>query len=292
MLLRDADAAMYKAKERGRGRYEVFDFTMRDQAMARQQTRNALHRALPERQLVVHYQPIVRLSDHATVGVEALVRWDHPEWGLLPAQRFIPIAEKSGLIEAVSEFVLCQACQDLARWERNPLSNVDIVAINLSALQLNQPTLISQIDSMLKQTGADPSKLCFEITESAVMSDIDRAMLMLKGLRNLGVRIAVDDFGTGYSSLASLRKLPLDILKVDREFTRGLATSSEDRAIAHTIITLAHRLGLTAIAEGVEIQAQVAELVALDCDLVQGYFFGEPVAASQLQWERHPISLA
>ena len=291
-LLRDADAAMYKAKERGRGRYEVFDFTMRDQAMARLQTESALHRAISERQLVVHYQPIVRLHDHATIGVEALVRWDHPEWGLLPPQRFIPIAEKSGLIDAVSEYVLAEACRDMAKWQERMGSQLDLVSVNLSASQLSQANLARRVGELLAEHGASPTKLCLEITESAVMLDTTRSMKVLAELRDLGVRIAVDDFGTGYSSLAYLRKLPLDILKIDREFTRGLASSMEDRAIAHTIITLAHRLGLMAIGEGVEMPEQVAELMALECDFVQGYHFGEAVAADLVRWERRPITLS
>ncbi len=291
-LVRDADAAMYKAKERGRARYEVFDFTMREKAIARLRTASALHRAIELDQLVVHYQPIVRLSTGQPVGVEALVRWEHPEWGLLGPEQFIPIAESSGLIDDVAGFVLEDACRWIARWQVELGDQLELVSVNLSATQLNQPWLGKRVGELIALTGADPRRLTREITESAVMADVDRSMRALRDLRDTGVKVAVDDFGTGHSSLSYLRKLPLDLLKVDREFVRGLATTPEDRAITHTIITLAHKLGLVAVAEGVEVGSQVGELLALDCDLAQGYYYGKAVPAEDVCWDAVPREAA
>ncbi|MPY93094.1 MAG: EAL domain-containing protein [Acidimicrobiia bacterium] len=290
-LLRDADAAMYKAKERGRARYEIFDFTMRDKALARLQTASALHRAVELDQLVVHYQPIVRLATGERVGAEALVRWEHPEWGLMRPERFIAIAEQSGLIDDVASYVLEQACRAIATWQREIGPQLHLVSVNLSATQLSQPWLGKRISELIDETGADPRHLCLEITESAVMSDVARSMRVLGELRELGVRVAVDDFGTGYSSLWYLRKLPLDLLKVDREFVRGLVTNPEDRAITQTIVTLAHRLGLEAVAEGVEVRSQVSELLPLACDFAQGYHFGEAVPFEAMKWRTAPVTV-
>jgi diguanylate cyclase (GGDEF)-like protein len=290
-LLSDADAAMYKAKERGRARYEVFDFTMRNQAMSQLQTETALRKALSARQFVLHYQPIVRVGDERVIGVEALVRWDHPEWGLLGPERFIPVAEKSGLIDEIGAYVLEEACVSLARWQKLEGDAVQLVSVNLSAAQLNDAGLIAGVKDALAGTGAEPTRLCLEITETAVMANTERSTPVLQSLRDLGVRIAVDDFGTGYSSLAYLRRLPADILKIDREFIRGLATSPEDRAIAHVVVDLAHLLGLQAIAEGVEVASQVGELRQIRCDLAQGYLFGQPVPFEEIRWRPQEITL-
>lgn len=290
-LLRDADAAMYKAKEKGRARYEIFDFTMRNQAISRLQTETALHKALTARQFVLHYQPIVRVGDLRIIGVEALVRWQHPEWGLLGPERFIPVAENSGLIDEVGAYVLDEACSALARWQKLEGERVELVTVNLSASQLRNASLVDEVRETLRATGADPERLCLEITETAVMADIERSTPVLQSLRDLGVRIAVDDFGTGYSSLAYVRKLPADILKVDREFIRGLATSPEDRAIAHVVVNLAHLLGLQAVAEGVEVESQLGELRQIDCDYAQGYFLGEPVPFDRVVFQPQQITL-
>ena len=276
-LLRDADAAMYLAKERGRGRVEVFDGALREQVMARLEVENDLRLAIERGELVTHFQPKVRIDTGTIVGVEALVRWQHPERGLVPPNDFIALAEETGLIFALGEWVLRDACAQAARWSGlTPDGEPLTVSVNLSRRQLEQPDLVEVVERALADTGLEPVRLCLEITESAVMRDLDTSISTLRRLKELGLRLAIDDFGVGFSSLSQLKHLPpVDMLKIDKSFVDNIATS-DDRAIVAAILSLAGALGLTTVAEGVEIPEQAAELSSLGCELAQGFLFARP----------------
>jgi diguanylate cyclase (GGDEF)-like protein/PAS domain S-box-containing protein len=282
-LLRDADSAMYRAKERGRDRIEVFDDEMRARAMSRLETEAALRRAIDEGELRVHYQPIVDLNGERVVGVEALVRWQHPERGLVPPLDFIPLAEETGLIVPIGSYVLSEACTTIAAWNRAHPDRMPLaVSVNLSARQLASPGLPNVVAGVLVRSGLARELLCLEITESVLMEDADTSRELLESLKRLGVTIAVDDFGTGYSSLLYLRRFPVDVLKIDRSFVGGLGTSSEDSAIVSGVIGLAHALGLRSVAEGVEEPGQAVELGLLGCDTAQGYYWSRPLESDAL----------
>jgi diguanylate cyclase (GGDEF)-like protein/PAS domain S-box-containing protein len=274
-LLRDADAAMYRAKERGKGRWELFDEVMRATALERLETENALHRALDRGELRVHYQPVISLRDQRCIGAEALVRWAHPERGLLGPKQFIGLAEESGLIVPLGRWVIEEACRRSRPWraEHGPSF---VVSVNLSGRQLLNPELAGQVGAALDHTGADPAGLCFEITENVLMEDVEVTTGAITALKRLGVALSIDDFGTGYSSLGYLKRFPVDAVKVDRSFIDGLGADPEDSAIVAAVVSLGHALGLTVIAEGVETDRQLSELVALSCDAAQGYLFARP----------------
>jgi diguanylate cyclase (GGDEF)-like protein/PAS domain S-box-containing protein len=288
-LLRDADIALYQAKDRGRGGYAVFEETHHVQAVTRLETESELRRALPAGELEVHYQPTVDLATRRTTGAEALVRWLHPTRGLIRPTEFIPIAEQTDLIDRVGRWVLKEACRQLADWSSRPETASLSVAVNLSARQLCQPGLTSEVALVIGQLGIDPAKLCLEITESALMVDLDRAIHAVRELKTLGVRIAVDDFGTGYSSLSYLTRLPVDVVKIDRSFVSAIAHEEQDRAITRGIIDLAHSLRLTVVAEGVETREQLSLLEEMGCDLAQGYLFARPDVAAVMPLQ--PMSL-
>ena len=279
-LLRDADAAMYLAKDRGRARFELFDEAMRDRSVERLVMENALRRAPERGQLRVLYQPIVRLDDGALIGAEALVRWAHPERGLLEPAQFIPLAEDTGVIVAIGRWVLDEACREAARWTGN--GKRPSVSVNLSARELPRPDLVDAVAEALRESGLDPDRLWLEITESVLMDDADLAVEALGRLRELGLHLAVDDFGTGYSSLSYLRRFPVDSLKVDRSFVAGLQEDPGDAAIVEAVVSMAHSLHLSVIAEGVETDAQLKRLRGLGCEAAQGYYFAAPVPASAL----------
>ena len=252
-LIRDADAAMYQAKGGGRARAVMFDQAMREAAVHRMATENALHRALDRHELRVHYQPEIDLRTGAIVGVEALLRWEHPQRGLLGPDEFIRVTEETGLIVPIGRWVVEQACRQLTRWQAEyPVASDDLfVSVNLSARQLGSKALVAEVAAVLDDTGLDPARLHFEITESVLMDDVERAGERLHQLHDLGVCLIVDDFGTGYSSLSYLSRFPVDLLKVDRSFVRGLGFDPTDTAIVRAVITLAHNLGLRAVGEGV-----------------------------------------
>jgi diguanylate cyclase (GGDEF)-like protein/PAS domain S-box-containing protein len=281
-LLRDADAAMYHAKELGRGRVEVFDDTMRARALARHTTENELHRAIERGELRLFYQPIISLTDACCIGAEALVRWQHPERGLVAPAEFIPLAEDTGLIVPLGAWVLEEAATQAARWQLDHAGDF-FVSINLSARQLAQPDLADQMAQVIGQSGARASNLFLEITETAFMEDAEAVMRVIERVRALGVRFAIDDFGTGYSSLGYLKRFAVDSVKIDRAFVNGLAEDSGDLAIVTAVVGLAHALGLRVVAEGVETEAQLTELVSLGCDEAQGYYFAPPQPAADLQ---------
>jgi diguanylate cyclase (GGDEF)-like protein/PAS domain S-box-containing protein len=280
-LLRDADAAMYLAKDRGRARVEVFDEAMRDESTERLVMENALRRALERGELRALYQPIIRLSDGAMIAAEALVRWEHPERGLLEASQFVPLAEETGIIVSIGSWMLEEACASAATWVGN--GTTPAVSVNLSARELGRADVVERVAAALEHSALDPDRLWLEITESTLMDDADTAVAALERLRALGVHLSVDDFGTGYSSLAYLRRFPVDSLKVDRSFVAGLTDDPEDSAIVEAVVSMAHSLRLSVVAEGVETDAQLARLRDLGCELAQGFYFAAPVPPAALE---------
>jgi diguanylate cyclase (GGDEF)-like protein len=279
-LIRDADAAMYRAKERGKSRYELFDSNMRASAVDRLEIENALHRALDRGEFRVFYQPAVDLLTGEPVGVESLVRWQHPERGLVGPDEFIALTEETGLIVPLGAWVLREACRQWKVWEESG-TPAPRIAVNLSTRQLGQPDLVEVVADVLEETGMDPAQLSLEITESTVLEDTESALGTLEALKRQGVRISLDDFGTGYSSLALLKRLPVDELKVDRSFVMGLGRDPKDSPIVSTVVGLAEALGLAAIAEGVETAAQAEELRRIGCRLAQGFYFARPQPAER-----------
>jgi diguanylate cyclase (GGDEF)-like protein/PAS domain S-box-containing protein len=273
-LLRDADSAMYRAKELGKGRCEIFDASMRRQALERLKLEGALRHALDESELRLVYQPIVNLADNRITGVEALLRWHHPIDGVIAPMRFIPIAERNGLIIPIGAWVLHEACLQLATWRDERLT----MSVNVSARQLGTSDLVETVSSALEGAGIDSGRLCLEITETAMMADPAAMAATLTTLKELGVRLAVDDFGIGHASLRHLRELlPVDTLKIDKSFVDGITSDADDAAIVEGVVRLAHSLGLEAVAEGVETADQLELLRSWSCQLGQGYHFARPV---------------
>ncbi|HEY4824402.1 MAG TPA: EAL domain-containing protein, partial [Solirubrobacteraceae bacterium] len=282
-LIRDADAAMYRAKDRGRARYEVFDEGMRGRAIERLRMENDLRRALERDQLRLEYQPVVSLTNFSLVGVEALLRWRHPDRGEIPPSEFIPIAEENGLIEPIGRWVLENACRQAARWYgARPDSAPLAMSVNLSAVQVARRTLPELVRAALSSSGLDPACLSLEITETVMVRDADGLKDVLHALKALGVRLVLDDFGTGYSSLSYLTRLPLDVLKVDRSFVDGLGNESRDTAITETIIAMSRALSLDVVAEGVETSDHVRELRRLGCGMAQGFHFSRALPPAEI----------
>jgi EAL domain-containing protein (putative c-di-GMP-specific phosphodiesterase class I) len=267
---------MYRAKDAGKGRFEIFDDQMRAAVVARLHTESALRRALQRGELRLHYQPEIDVDAQRVIGFEALVRWQHPTRGLLAPKEFIPLAEETGLIVPIGEWVLREACADAATWPRFAGDAPLTLSVNLSVRQFHQPDLVASVRAVLQDTGTDPRTVCLEITESAMMESGEDAWQMLRELKEVGVKLAIDDFGTGYSSLAHLRGFPIDVLKIDRTFVDGLGRTPQDASIAAAIISLAHALGLQTIAEGSETDAQLELLADLGCDVAQGNLFARP----------------
>ena len=278
-LLKNADIAMYRAKEHGRNAYQFYLPQMNERAEERLRMETELRGALERNEFLLHYQPKASLTSGEISGFEALLRWQHPERGLVPPLEFISILEDTGLIVPVGEWVVRTACEQLRRW-RDEGVTAHPIAVNLSARQFQQKDLGAVIGRVLKDTGADPLLLEFELTESLLMNDPEDAVRTLKQMKGYGVRLSVDDFGTGYSSLAYLKRFPLDALKIDRAFVRDVTTDPNDATIALTIINLAHSLALKVVAEGVETEAQLNFLRAHGCDEMQGYFFAHPLPAA------------
>ena len=285
-LIRDAAAALTQAKERGRNRFEVFDETTRARAIGRMQIESSLRRAIDERQLRVYYQPILACGSGRLVGVEALVRWQHPEHGFLLPGSFIPVAEDSGLIVSLGNWVLEEACRQAGRWEGLlPEGETLQVSVNLSAHQLHDPELVALIQRALAPPVPGSARqvfLALEVTETTLVRDNEQTVEILDRLDQLGVHIGIDDFGTGYSSLSYLKRFPVTSIKVDQSFVAGIDADPDDRAIVAAVVQLAHHLGLTVVAEGVERPSQLDILQEMGCDLVQGFLFGRPLAPDAL----------
>ncbi|MHB9117424.1 MAG: EAL domain-containing protein [Burkholderiales bacterium] len=281
-LLKSADSALYRAKEQGRNNAQFYTTEMNIKAMERLQLEKNLRHALERNEFLLHYQPRVDLRSGEITGMEALVRWQHPELGLVPPANFIPLAEESGLIVPLGEWVLRTACAQNKTWQIAGLAPV-CVAVNLSARQFRQQNLLTLVEQVLQQTGLDPSYLELEMTESLIMQNIEATIAILTQLKATGVKFSIDDFGTGYSSLAYLKRFPIDMLKIDQSFVRDITTDPDDAAIATTIISMAHDMGLKVIAEGVETNAQKSFLRLRHCDEMQGYFFSKPVPTDEFE---------
>jgi len=290
-VLRDADTAMYRAKATGGSTYTIFDAAMRVRVVSLLQMEGDLRRAVDHNEFRVFYQPIVTLATGNAVGYEAVVRWQHPERGLLAPAEFIEVAEETGVIVSLDQFVMREACRQMRVWqEMDPALINTNLSVNLSTKQFMQPGLLEYVRNVLKDTGFKADCLRLEITESVFIENTDTAVVVLEQLRALGVRVDIDDFGTGYSSLRYLRRFPVDTLKIDQSFVRNLETASEDQGVMQAIVNLAHTLGLTVVAEGVETEEQRALLGGLTCDFAQGYLFARPMdretfEASQLASE-------
>jgi diguanylate cyclase (GGDEF)-like protein len=280
-VLHDADLAMYRAKARGKARYELFIPAMSDGARERADLTADLRRALEQGELHLDFQPVVNLATGRIAELEALARWEHPTRGPISPATFVPLAEEAGLIGPLGRWALDTACRYARTWQ-DTLAAPLIVAVNLSPRQFQQPGLVDDVLSAVRATRLAPDLIAFEITESAMLGDADEAVATLRQLKALGMTLTIDDFGTGYSSLASLQRLPLDQLKIDRQFVAGLETDPGDAAIVSAIVGLAHTLGLAVVAEGVETAEQVARLRDLGCELAQGYYFGPPQSAEAI----------
>ncbi len=281
-VMRNADSALFKAKSSGRATYAFYSQELTSLARQRVELGAQLHQALELHQLRVFYQPIYGLQHGKLLGVEALVRWQHPQRGLVPPDQFIPIAEESDLIGSIDAWVLAQACEQMTAWQRQGL-NLEFMSVNVSSRIFSHGKLDSLVTEVLAASGLEASFLELEITESAVMDDADAALHLMQRLRALGVRLAIDDFGTGYSSLARLKRMPVDKLKLDQSFVRGLPADHDDAAITRAVIALGHSLGMQVQAEGIEDASQAAFLQGLGCELGQGYLYGRPQPADALR---------
>ncbi len=280
-LIKGADTAMYHAKDSGRNNYKFFEPSMNVRAVQRQSTEASLRRALDRHEFVLHYQPKINLKSKLMVGVEALIRWQHPERGLLPPAQFIPIAEDSGLILSIGRWVLHEACRQAQAWQQVGLPPVT-VAVNTSALEFRAPDFLDNIRATLDETGLEPRYLELELTESVLMRDADATNRMLHTLADMDVKLTVDDFGTGYSSLSYLRQFPIDTLKIDQSFVHQITSSPSDAGLVSAVINMGKSLNHRVIAEGVETSEQHDFLLAEQCDEGQGYYFGRPMVAEEL----------
>ena len=279
-LLRDADTAMYRAKALGKGQYQIFAPAMHDAALQLLHLESNLRKAINQQEFIVHYQPIIDLSDGKIAGFEALVRWQHPQYGMISPQSFIPIAEETGLIIPIDRWVLQQACHQLRLWHQEKLTDYPLfISVNLSARQFAQLDLIDRIDQILTETQLNPQCLKLEITESAIMDNVNFAAVILQKLRERSIGLSIDDFGTGYSSLSYMHSFPVSSLKIDRSFVQRLDGNPENLGLIPAIISIAKTMGMSAIAEGIETTQQLNQLKTLGCDFGQGYLFSKPVEA-------------
>lgn len=277
-LLRDADTAMYRAKDLGKGQYQVFTPIMYHAAHQLLQLETDLHRAVKQKEFTVYYQPIIELSTGKIAGFEALVRWLHPQYGLVPPGSFLPTAEETGLICQIGSYVMQEACRQLSQWHKQGFNRLKIY-INLAAQQLNQSTLIEEIDRILAQTQLNPESLKLEITESSMMQNLQSTKLLLHRLRERGIQLSIDDFGTGYSSLNQLQSFPVNTLKIDRSFTHCLDRTVESLGLIPIILSIAGVMKIDVVAEGIENQEQLERLQELGCHFGQGFLFSKPLCA-------------
>ncbi len=279
-LCRHADSAMYLSKRAGRGRFSYYDAGLMPTDERRVTLERQLPQALSDNQFVLHYQPKVRLSDYRVTGFEALLRWQHPDYGLVTPGDFVPLAEQSGLIVPLGQWVLRAACAQLAAWRASGLGGFS-VAVNVSPHQLRDPGLVQQVAALITEHGLLPGDLEIEITESCLVEPVDQAVAVLEALQRLGVVVGLDDFGSGFSSLSQIKNLPIHTLKIDRSFINDVRSSNEAGVIVTSIVTLAHNLGMRVVAEGVELKSQMVFLKTANCDEVQGYFLSRPVPADE-----------
>ncbi|WP_414570288.1 putative bifunctional diguanylate cyclase/phosphodiesterase [Nostoc sp. CCY 9925] len=280
-VLRDADTAMYRAKMLGRARYELFNSNMYANALAKLQLETDLRRAIERLELRVYYQPIVSLTSGSILGFEALLRWEHSERGLLSPADFIPLAEETGLIFSIGKWVLHEACAQMQAWRASHSSNLlKKISVNLSLKQFSQPDLIEQIGQILESTGLNADSLVLDITESVIVENGDRVIATLSQLREIGIQLSIDDFGTGYSSLGRLYNFPISLLKIDRSFISSISSNSKNLEIIEILVTLAHKLGVDVLAEGIETKEQLALVRKLNCEYGQGHFFSVPLNSS------------
>jgi diguanylate cyclase len=280
-LLRNADAAMYKAKELGRNNFQFYAAEMNTATLERLMLESSLRRAVRNQEFELHYQPLVSLSSGLIIGVEALIRWRHPELGMIMPDRFIQLAEDTGLINPLGDWVLCEACRQAQAWIDAGLPPL-IMAVNVAPVQFRQAGFVEAVAGALASSGLEPALLELEVTERTVMHDADIHIGTLTALHRMGVELSIDDFGTGYSSLAYLKRFPVSKLKIDRSFVRDLETDADDQAIASTIVSMGRNLRLTVLAEGVETREQLLLLQGMDCDMAQGYLFSRPVPGEKI----------
>ena len=287
-LLRNADAALFEAKSQGRERYAFYTKSLTAHAQRRVQLAGELRRAIEQGELRVYYQPIHNLQTRKIEGVEALVRWEHPERGMVSPGEFIPIAEQSGLIADIDNWVLTQSCRQMRQWLESGIG-LSFVAVNVSSRLFGRGDLDRRVAEVLAQTGLDAGYLELEVTESAVMDDPEQAIEQMHRLRELGLRLSIDDFGTGHSSLLRLKRMPVQKLKIDQGFVAGLPQGEDDIAIVRTIIALARAMGMRVLAEGIEQADQASFLLRNNCELGQGYWFARPMPAEQIDWHHAPV---
>ncbi len=281
VLVRNAHASMYRSKEQGRNRLQFYTAELSVEAQQRVAIENALHFAVQRKEFALHYQPKIDLDTGRINGVEALVRWRSPELGLVPPDRFIPLAEETGLIAPIGEWVLRTACEQLMAWREAGLSHLT-VAVNLSPVQFELQDITALTERVLRETGLPAACLGIEITESALMRDSGAIIDTLRRLSGMGVTLFLDDFGTGYSSLSYLQRFPIDVIKIDRSFIRDVTSNAGDASISRAIIAMARSLGMKTVAEGVDTHAQVDFLRTHRCDMVQGYYYSPPLPAEEL----------
>jgi EAL domain-containing protein (putative c-di-GMP-specific phosphodiesterase class I) len=282
-MIRDADAALYRAKEKGRGGYELFDSAMRARAVEHMRIENDLRRALDRGELELHYQPIVGLRDGSIMAIEALLRWRHPEYGLTSPTSFIPVAEESQLIVPVGRWVIEEACNKVAEWQSlQPDAAPVRIAVNLSGRQIGDPQLLPTVSAAIEASGIDPPTLSFELTESVLFEESGVSEPIMRSLRGIGVRLVLDDFGSGFSSLGYLKRFPLDGIKLDRSFIENVADGLTDAQIVKAVVEMARALGLEIVAEGVETADQLAAVRNLGCHQAQGFYFMPPLPAEEV----------
>ncbi|MDH3255613.1 MAG: GGDEF domain-containing phosphodiesterase, partial [Acidobacteriota bacterium] len=280
-LLKNAENALYTAKKQGRGHYRLYAPTMGGYAFEKLQLKMALGYAIENNELEVNYQPKIGAESNEMIGAEALTYWNHPGLGQVSPVKFIPLAEETGLIIPLGEWVLETACRQLKRWR--DAGRVLTMAVNISAIQFRERNFVNMVGKTIREAGIEPATLELEVTESVAMHEVEKTLERMNELRDLGVQIAIDDFGTGYSSLAYLRRFPIHTLKIDKSFVLKTPQEKEDQAIVKAVIALAHYLGLQVVAEGVETAEQVSYLREEGCEILQGFFFSRPVPAAKLE---------
>jgi diguanylate cyclase (GGDEF)-like protein/PAS domain S-box-containing protein len=281
ILIKNADAAMHIAKERGKDCFQLYSSSIANNSFERLVLENSLRRALDRNEFRLHYQPMLDLRTGKPVGVEALIRWQHPDLGFIPPMEFIPIAEETGLIHPIGEWVMKTACAQKRIWDQAGFKFLRL-SVNLSARQFHYANLVDMIGGITKKSGVDPRDLDLELTESTIMDQLGDTIATLRKLKEMGARISIDDFGTGYSSLMYLKTFPIDIIKIDRSFVKDMTTDPDDKAITQAIISMAHSLKLAVVAEGVETQEQLGILKSQGCDIIQGYLFSKPISADEI----------